>query len=113
MCNFDNHFNNNHTPVARTDAAGNFLQVNSTYEKLTGYTFDELQQMTYRDITPEKWLVFENQQVIRELFTQGEVVYDKEYIHKSGKVIPIKAHIFRINTNNETKSGMWGIFRTK
>ncbi|QOL25073.1 PAS domain-containing protein [Thalassotalea sp. LPB0316] len=111
MKNFQQELNLNRYPVARTDAAGQFIEVNQAYEALTGYTLAELKQLTYRELTPEKWLVFENHKVIKDVFTVGEISYDKEYIHKSGKVIPVHAQVFLFKNEQSNEKGMWGIFQ--
>lgn len=108
---FQQTFDSSDIAVARTDAAGHFIEVNSAYEQLIGYTLAELKYISYHELTPEKWLVFENQKVIKEAFCKGDVGYEKEYIHKSGEVIAIKAHIYRISGENGIEPGMWGTFQ--
>ncbi|WP_284297598.1 PAS domain-containing protein [Thalassotalea loyana] len=110
MKDFEEELKRNRYPVARTDGAGQFIEVNKAYEELTGYTLAELKNLTYRDLTPEKWLVYENNKVIKDVFVNGEMSYDKEYIHKSGKVIPINAQVFLVHSEDEQEQGMWGIF---
>ena len=110
---FKTELKNNNVPVARTDAAGQFVEVNSAYEALTGYTFAELKELTYRELTPDKWLVYENSKVIKEAFVSGEANYDKEYIHKSGEIIPIAAQIYVYEGDSKSNKGLWGIFKPR
>ena len=110
---FKTELKNNNVPVARTDAAGQFVEVNSAYESLTGYSFAELKELTYRELTPEKWLVFENSKVIKEAFVTGEASYEKEYIHKSGEILPITANIFVYEGDTSPDEGLWGIFELR
>lgn len=107
---FQKIYTDNITPVARTNIAGEYLSINSAYEQLTGYTLAELQQLNYADITPQKWHAIENQHVLKEVFAKGETTYEKEYIHKSGEVIAIKAHVYLIKEGGDEEPGMWGTF---
>ena len=103
-------YENNTIPVARTDIAGEYIEVNQAYENLVGYSLDELKQLTYSDITPKRFHSFEHSNVVKKVFQDGETSYDKEYIHKSGRAISVKAHIFLIKNDDESEAGMWGTF---
>lgn len=107
---FQQLFDENKIPVARTNIAGEYLTVNKAYESLIGYTLEELQALNYSDITPTKWHATELNYVLKEVFTRGEMAYQKEYIHKSGEIIAINAHIYLLKSEQESESGMWGTF---
>ena len=109
LCKYQKLFNENKIPVARTDLAGSYLAVNKAYEELIGYSLQELKQLTYDDITPEKCQIFERDVVFKTVFAIGEAKYEKTYIHKSGKIIQVQAHVFVINDSSDG-SGMWGTF---
>lgn len=107
--NYQKLFNDNRIPVARTDLAGTYVDVNDAYKKLVGYSLTELQQLTYPDLTPEQWHSLELGLVFKTVFAQGEASYEKEYIRKSGEIIKVKAHVFIIK-DSDGESGMWGTF---
>jgi PAS domain S-box-containing protein len=69
---------------------GTLLDVNSAYAKITGHTTDETINMTYWDITPEKYfkqerIMLEN---LKEMCHYGPFI--KEYIHKDGHLVPVE-----------------------
>ena len=68
---------------------GSLVDVNEAYAKMIGYTRDETLNLTYWDITPEKYNDQEQIQ-LKSLETHGEYgLYEKEYIHKDGHLVPV------------------------
>ncbi len=65
--------------------------VNSAYERLTGYSADELRAMDWtKTLTPPEWLEVE-QQKLEELLNSGRPLrYEKEYIRKDGTRVPVE-----------------------
>ena len=74
--------------VVLTDAEGNVLEANSRYQHITGYTLDELRQLTYQQLTPEKWHQAEAA-FVAIANTVPYVAFEKEYLKKNGRVVPI------------------------
>lgn len=104
---FEMHFNNEEYAVAATDAKGNVISANQHFQKLTGYTLDELKALAYQDITPEYWMIYENQMVIKHAFSQGHAYYQKEYIHRTGEIIPIEIDVYLLDEQTFGVSGIW------
>jgi PAS domain-containing protein len=48
-------YENSAIGVALTDLNGRFLAVNRAYEKMLGYTEEELRKLTFLEITEEDW----------------------------------------------------------
>ena len=69
--------------VALTDADSRFLVVNRAYEKLLGYTEDELRKLSFLDITPEEFRE-SNRGLAKELWAGNREQYEleKPYRHK-------------------------------
>jgi len=107
---FQKIYSENKVPVAKTNIAGEYLDVNQAYEELIGYSLAELKRLTYTDVTPKKWHSIELENVLKNVFITGNMAYDKEYTHKSGEIIPIKANVFLIKNEQGLESGMWGTF---
>jgi PAS domain S-box-containing protein len=65
--------------------------VNTAFQKLTGYSEEELKSIDWNDVlTPPEW-VEEEQEHLRELERTGKPVkYEKEYIRKDGSRVPIE-----------------------
>lgn len=69
---------------------GVYLEANPAMEKLTGYNFEELQQLSYFDLTPETFAAQEQEQ-LRQLNETGRYgPYRKQYRHKSGHLVDIE-----------------------
>lgn len=109
MSQFLERFNDKDLPVARTSLSGTFLDANSAYQKLVGYSLPELKKMSFQDITPDKWTLFKNQILVKEILGKGKLMYKNDYIAKSGEVIPIKAKVFLIESEIGEKQ-IWGTF---
>jgi len=70
-------------------ATGQFLQVNDALVGPTGYTREELLQMTYWDITPAKYQVDETAQIQAMQHTDRYGPYEKEYVRKDGSTYTV------------------------
>lgn len=69
---------------------GVYLEANPAMEKLTGYNFEELQQLSYFDLTPETFAAQEQEQ-LRLLNETGRYgPYRKQYRHKNGHLVDIE-----------------------
>jgi PAS domain S-box-containing protein len=76
-------------PFAMTDLTGRILRANEAFQRLTGYTEQELQQLTYQQLTPDRWKEMEGQHVERALATGQAARFEKEYRTKDGRIVPI------------------------
>ncbi len=69
---------------------GELVDVNPAYARIIGRTVDDVMQLTYWDITPEKYAKDE-QRVLAQLRESGRYgPYEKEYIHKDGHLVPVR-----------------------
>ncbi|MEI6349009.1 MAG: PAS domain S-box protein [Bacteroidota bacterium] len=68
---------------------GELVDINQAYADIIGYTIEETLQLTYWDITPEKYAEKEQEQLkcLDEKGLYGP--YEKEYIHKNGALVPV------------------------
>ena len=94
------------------DMAGQIQEFNSMYQALLGYSEAELRQMTYVDLTPERWHASEagiiQNQVLRTGFSE---VYEKEYRKKDGTVFPVELRTYLMRDESGQPTGMWAIVR--
>lgn len=94
------------------DMNGGILDCNRAYMEMLGYAKSELMQMTYLDLTPEKWREAEERIVREEVFTKGHSeVYEKEYIRKGGSVFPVELRAFLLHGRDGQPAGLWAIVR--
>ena len=91
-------FDSNLVGVFVSDFAGTFLEANDALLHLLGYTRRELQTgMMERDIlTPQEFHTLSQHatKALQEIGASG--TYEKEYLHKSGKRIPVLVAVSRI-----------------
>jgi diguanylate cyclase (GGDEF)-like protein/PAS domain S-box-containing protein len=76
--------------IALTSMEGLYLEFNEAFQKICGYTKDELNQLDYWALTPREYA---NQEAVQleSLNTRGYYgPYEKEYIQKSGHRIPLR-----------------------
>ena len=77
-------------PFVAVDADLRFLLVNPAFEKLTGFTAAELQDLTIADLTPERWREIRERQVARMLEGDRSIRFEKEYYRKDGTIVPVE-----------------------
>ena len=76
--------------LALTKLTGELVEVNFAYANIVGYSIQKTLTLSYWDITPEKFK-FQEKKQLESLNTKGVYgPYEKEYIHKSGKLIPVR-----------------------
>ncbi len=94
------------------DMAGIIQEFNPTYQMMLGYSEEELRQLTYQDLTPEKWHAFETEIVEQHVLARGySEVYEKEYRRKDGSIFPVEMRTFLIRDSAKQPTGMWAIVR--
>lgn len=78
------------TGLALSRLNGELVSINQSYADIIGYSIDEVKQLTYWDITPSKYNDQEQIQ-LQNLKSRGYYgPYEKEYIHKSGALVPVR-----------------------
>ena len=94
------------------DLGGRITEFNPAYQALLGYTADELRQLTYIDLTPEKWHAMEARIIAEQLLPQGySEVYEKEYRRKDGTIFPVELRTFVIRDARGQPAWMWALVR--
>jgi PAS domain S-box-containing protein len=82
---------------------GRIMNMNQAFERLTGYSRDELKNMRWNEeLTPAEHLEAENR-VLEKLIKSGiPVRYEKEYLRKDGVRVPIEllVHVIRDGDGN-------------
>ena len=69
---------------------GKFVDVNPAYAAIIGRTIYETLNLTYWEITPEKYIQEENKHLDNLLKLGSYGPYEKEYIHKDGFLVPVR-----------------------
>jgi PAS domain S-box-containing protein len=94
------------------DMEGRITESNRAYQALLGCTAEELNLLTYFDVTPEKWHASEARLVAEQVLARGySDVYEKEYRRKDGTVFPVELRAFLLRGGGGQPAGMWAIVR--
>ena len=71
-----------------TDMDGTIRECNDAYSAMLGYTNEELQRLSIKDVTPDQWLIYENDVVKKQLMHGGcSSLYEKEYRRTCGEYL--------------------------
>ena len=109
---YRNLFESMRDAYASIDVKGNIIDANKAFSEMLGYTAEELNKLTYRDITPEKWYSFELDILEKQVLYRGySDTYEKEYIHKNGAIFPVELRTFLLKDKKGAGKGMWAIVR--
>jgi len=94
------------------DMTGRIIDSNKQYRRMLGYTAAELSELTYKDLTPERWHSFEEAIVRERIIPHGySEVYEKEYRRRDGTVFPVELRTVLLRDAAGNPSGMWAIVR--
>ncbi len=97
---------------AYVSMTGVIIDSNLAFQQMTGYTSEELKNLTYQEITPEKWHDFETEILNKQVLIKGfSDVYEKEYRKKDGILFPIEIRTVLVRNNRGENEGMWAIVR--
>lgn len=99
-----------HSPVgmSRVDWDGNFLQVNQSFAQMIGYTPEEVERMSYWDITPPEYNDDENR-ILETVKVNGHFgPFEKEYVHRDGHRVPITISGMLIE-RDDGRYELWGL----
>jgi len=79
---------------------------------ISGYSLEELKQLTVRDITPRKWIEFERDITHNQILQRGySDEYEKEIIRKDGTLIPLAVRAWPLFDIQGNITGIWSIVR--
>lgn len=91
---------------------GKIVEANQAYLDMLGYTLQEARELTYAQLTPEKWHEMEMNIVHEQILTRGySDEYEKEDIRKDGTLVPISVRRWLIADESGSPIGMWNITR--
>lgn len=94
--------------MAQVDQQGGFHQANPAFCELVGYDVDELRSMSYWDLTPENFHPDQRTSIERLDRTGRFGPFDKEYLHKDGRRIPVRLNGVRV-VSSTGEVQVWGI----
>ena len=91
---------------------GQFVDCNAAWEKMLGYSRQELYKIHLKDVTPEKWHEHEKYIIEEHLIPHGFApVFESEFIRKDGIVFPVEISAFVMKNDLGENERICGIFR--
>jgi PAS domain S-box-containing protein len=109
---FGSLFETSRDGIVTVDMSGHILEANPAYQKMLGYTLEELRRLTYQDLTPPKWHEMEETIVREQILLRGESAeYEKEYVRKDGGVFPISLRFWTVLDESGRAIGMRAFVR--
>ncbi|MCP4149280.1 MAG: PAS domain S-box protein, partial [bacterium] len=97
---------------ASIDENGKVLEFNPSFQKMIGYSNEEIANMTIFEITPEKWHEKESNIIESQVMVNGHSeLYEKEYRRKDGVIFPIELRAYANRDVKGNITGMWAMIR--
>ncbi|MBN1244189.1 PAS domain S-box protein [Candidatus Bathyarchaeota archaeon] len=105
-------YETNRDGIVQTDRTGCIVECNKAYADMLGYSREELLDLTYQQLTPEKWRQMENEIVSQSWEKAGySPVYEKEFVRKDCSVFPVSVRVLVVSDENGKPLEMWSIVR--
>jgi diguanylate cyclase (GGDEF)-like protein/PAS domain S-box-containing protein len=76
--------------IARNSMDGAFIEANVSFLSIVGYSLEELNRISYWDLTPKSYADQETQQLESLKSTHRYGPYEKEYINNLGQRVPVR-----------------------
>ncbi|TGL77680.1 PAS domain S-box protein [Leptospira yasudae] len=98
--------------IAIANLEGHFLEANPAFQTLTGYSLEELREMSFWSLTPSHWNSVEQKDFEENLLSSGySHEFEKEYVRKNGTRIPICIKSYVLQDESKNPVAIWGIIR--
>ena len=90
---------------------GEILHSNSAYANMLGHSQEDMSKLNWIELTPEKWRQQELTVQGRKLMENGHTdLYEKEYIHKDGQILPVEVQAFLLERGEDFDTSQIGAF---
>ena len=92
----DSLFHSSRDGIMTADGHGRVTKANPAYERLTGYSADEMLGMFFRKFTPREYIKATDEALSNLIQGAPSAFLQKEYLHKSGARIPVEVSAFPV-----------------
>jgi len=97
--------------IVSVDLEGKIIDFNIAYQKMLGYSNEELKSKSFWEFTPLKWREGETE-ILKKVMEHGfSGIYEKEYVRKNGEIFPVEVSAYLSQDPNSKPDGMWGFVR--
>lgn len=94
--------------IALTDMNGRYVEFNKSFERICGYSDEELKALDYWTLTPKKYEAEEARQ-LESLKSAGHYgPYEKEYVRHDGTLVPLRLNGVLV-TDRNGQDFIWSI----
>jgi PAS domain S-box-containing protein len=91
---------------------GKIIEFNPAFQKMLGYSSEEIRGLKYNDITPPEWRPEEERIIKEQVLARGySDIYEKEYIRKDGSVLPVELCAYLLRDGDNRPVGTWAFIR--
>ena len=104
-------FENMGDSFAAMDLHGRLIDCNPAFEKLVGYSRQEVLRLHLADITPREWMAVEKKAVAQMRRRGYSKRFEKEYVRKDGTRVPVELQGSLIRDAQGRHAGLWAIIR--
>jgi len=94
--------------IALTDMNGRYIEFNAAFQKICGYSKVEINALDQWKLTPEIYMEEENRQLEALQKTGYYGPYEKQYIRKDGRLVPIQLNGMLV-TGKDKQKYIWSI----
>ncbi len=94
--------------IALCDLQGRYLEFNQAFQDICGYSAEELKHLDYWKLTPKEYAPQEALQLAAMQETGRYGPYEKEYLHKDGRRVPLCLNGMLI-TGRDGQSYIWSL----
>jgi len=97
--------------IAFTGMDGRIQEANQAFLDMLGYTLEEIQGLTFWDLTPVRWHEQQKRVVAQALERGYADEYEKEYFRKDGSIFPVRLRLWLVRDNDGRPLRLWAIVR--
>lgn len=98
--------------ILANDVSGRIFECNKAFEKMVGYTLEELRRMKWQDFTPKHYLELEEGIIKEEMLKRGRSGYvEKEYMRKDGSLVPVEVSATVVKGTEGKPDMIWCVIR--
>ncbi|MHA1149712.1 MAG: PAS domain S-box protein [Promethearchaeota archaeon] len=110
--NYRNLIESSKDGIVWTTLEGQILDCNQSFLDMLEYSKEEIKNLTYQEITPEKWHEWEKKIIEEQIWKKGYAdEYEKEYIRKDGSLIQTSHLSWLLKDENNKPVGIWQLVR--
>ncbi|HEX9262159.1 MAG TPA: PAS domain S-box protein [Candidatus Bathyarchaeia archaeon] len=109
--NYRRLFETSQDGIIARDLRGDMIDCNQAYERMIGYSKEELKNLSVKQLLPKKWHE-QREEVNKEVLETGDsIVYEREYLRKDGLVFPASLRTWPLTNEKGETIGVWSIVR--